>query len=355
MKKTVNEIYWLRCIACLSIVAIHSITSGLEFFANYSSDETKRILSSMQMGLMYATPTFIFISEFLFAKNYASGVPKGFLKTRVKALLIPYVSMGMVFAFAFNRDGTFESFLMQFANNIFLGQFIGYFILIIFQFYFLHMLFYKQLSRWSPKKVLPLAFLVNALYLAVFNFYPVPEGLFYAYIWDRGHWLLFGGWIFYFVLGFYCGKYYDEFKQLLHRYWFVVCALPIFCVVAVIMLRNVGLPEVISSKRIDVMLYTTSFLFFIILVSSKIQRVPSPVLFISKYSFNIYLIHHLIVWKLGVVSHDIVMHMLFVFIFSLLGSIVIASIFSKIPYGHYVVGRVLKVPEERKGHTGVAV
>jgi probable poly-beta-1,6-N-acetyl-D-glucosamine export protein len=347
MKSPINEIYWLRCIACLSIVVIHSITSGLEFFANHSTESMQRSLRGIQIGLMYATPMFIFISEFLFARNYSDGVPKGFLKTRVKALLVPYVSMGIVFAWAFNRDGTFKSFLIQCVNNIFLGQFIGYFIIVIFQFYLLHMFLHKQLSKWSPKKVLPIAFIINSLYLALFNFYPAPEGVVFAYMWDRGYWLFFGGWVFYFVLGFYCGKYYEEFKRLLHRYWYTVCLAPFVCLVAVVMLRDIGLPEVVSSKRIDVMFYTTSMIFFIILVSSKIQRVPSLILFISKYSFNIYLIHHLIVWKLGLVNYDIVMHILFVFTFSLLGSIVIASLFSKIPYGHYLVGKVLKVPEKK--------
>jgi probable poly-beta-1,6-N-acetyl-D-glucosamine export protein len=354
LRTTVNEIYWLRCIACLTVVFIHAITSGLEWFTYDSSESMRNGLYAVQMGLMYGTPTFIFISEFLFAKNYADRVPKGFLKTRVKALLIPYVSMGMVFAFFFNRDGTFESFIIQCVNNIFLGQFVGYFILIIFQFYILHILFYKQLSKWSPKKVLPISFIINALYLALFNFYPSPEGPVFEYMWDRGHWLLFGGWIFYFTLGFYCGKYYEELKQFLHKNQIVVCILPIVFLMAVIKLRELGLPDVISSKRIDVIFYTTSIIFLIMLVSSKIQRIPKFVLFISKYSFNIYLIHHLIVWKLGRMSYDIFVHIAWVFIFTLIVSIIIAVIFSKIPYGYFIVGRLGKIPQDLSGDKKVS-
>lgn len=348
MKQSINEIYWLRCIACLSVVVIHSISSGLALFDDGSFGYIEYLMYVGQMGLMFGTPTFIFISELLFAKNYSNGVPQGFLKKRVNALLIPYMSMGIIFAVFFNEDHTLESFIIQCIRNIFLGEFVAYFILIIFQFYILHMLLYKKLSKWSPKKVLPIALLINSLYLALFNFYPAPEGTVFEYIWVRGHWLLFLGWVFYFVLGFYCGKYYGELKQILHKHQVWVYILPIISLMAVVVLRYLGLPDVTSSKRIDVIFYTTSVIFLIIFVSSKINTVPSFVLLISKYSFNIYLIHKLIIENLGMISNSIIIHTISVFVISLASSIVIAYIFNKIPYGHYIIGNLGKIPRNLK-------
>ncbi|MCY7517893.1 acyltransferase, partial [Bacillus safensis] len=51
----IKEIFFIRCISCLSVVLIHAI-------AILSSPHSSSILVAL---LMFSTPSFIFISEFL--------------------------------------------------------------------------------------------------------------------------------------------------------------------------------------------------------------------------------------------------------------------------------------------------
>jgi len=66
-KELVNEIFVIRVIACLAIVLLHSITSTLGHFKNIDSF-THELLIALQMALIFGTPVFIFISEFLLSK-----------------------------------------------------------------------------------------------------------------------------------------------------------------------------------------------------------------------------------------------------------------------------------------------
>ena len=69
MKTYTSVIFWMRAIACLSIVIIHSITTT---FSKMHSVPHSTSLRLFQLLLMFSTPMFVFISEFLLAKNYGS-------------------------------------------------------------------------------------------------------------------------------------------------------------------------------------------------------------------------------------------------------------------------------------------
>lgn len=67
VKMQVKEIFFIRCISCLSVVMIHVL--GI----------TMHSTSSMLMTLlMFSTPAFIFISEFLLSYSYPNGHQKVF-------------------------------------------------------------------------------------------------------------------------------------------------------------------------------------------------------------------------------------------------------------------------------------
>src|SRR5690606_21810644 len=102
---------------------------------------------------------------------------------------------------------------LNFLNNFFLGDFHGYFIIIIFQFYILHIIFTKYLSHFSPKLMLIITFTINFSYLAFFNFVEPFNIPFAENIWTQKSSLPFLGWVFYFALAFYGGRNAKEFLR----------------------------------------------------------------------------------------------------------------------------------------------
>src|SRR5690625_6721064 len=74
----------------------------------------------------------------------------------------------------------------------------------------MHQIFIKFFSKYHPTKVLIGSFVINVVYLSIFNFYtPTTDNVLIQYVWDRGYWLLFLGWIFYFSIAYYLGKDYE--------------------------------------------------------------------------------------------------------------------------------------------------
>ena len=113
-------------------------------------------------------------------------------------------------------------------KHLLLGDYHGYFILIILQFYVLHYFFHENLKKWSPKIVLPVSFMISALYLGFFNFTPSIQTSVGQYIWDKFYWIPFLGWLFYFTLAYYSGRYYPTFVSYLKSYSRIVCYCPTF-------------------------------------------------------------------------------------------------------------------------------
>lgn len=344
-KKITYEIFWLRFIACTAVVLGHAAYSGLTLYP----DDTKSIylLTALRMGTMFATPTFVFISEFLFAKSYKNGLPKGFFKIRVKYLLIPYIIMGIVYALVFTEPHTISNISIEIIKNIIFGNFVAYFILIIFQFYLLHFILHKKLLKWDIKKVLIISLLINIIYLGVINFYTAPDNPLLQYFWGRGHWILAPGWIFYFMIGYYSGRYYDQLLSILHKYKIVTVTTPFILLSIVLLMRYLELPAVNSSKRIDVLFYTISVIFLIMYITSKIKTTPWIVIFISNYSFSIFLLHKLVVDTAGRLSDNVYIHVSLIFIIGIVFSVVVSFLLNKFPFGKYIAGKVQEFKTQR--------
>ncbi|WP_223155168.1 acyltransferase family protein [Alkalibacillus aidingensis] len=340
----INEAFWLRAIACLAVVATHSVDTTLLNYQHSASQVEEYGLIFVRFMGYFGTPTFIFISILLLANAYPKGVPTDFLAKRVKYILLPFVFMAFVFAIVENNS--INSFINGLIYNIFLGGYTGYFIIIIFQFYILYMWLYKHLMKWSPKVVLSVSFIINISYLAFFNFTEpinIPLG---EYIWMRGYWLPFLGWIFYFALGFYCGRYFDQLKLKLRKFPVLICSLPVFSLLLVVVMVRGDMITAVSSKRIDIILYTVSVIFLIVLLASYTRKVPGFILTISKHSFHIYLVHKIFLHYLQRIEglHPW-LYFIFAMVYAVLASILISKWVSKVRVSKFLVGRVLPVPK----------
>lgn len=288
----IKEIFVIRCLSCLSVVLLHAVSMVL-MIQEESLASAAHTVDAFRTLLMFSTPAFIFISEFLLARSYPKGVPAGFLKKRGKVIFVPFLFIAAVDAILMKsvaEEGAgFVSVIGKFLENVFLGNFIGYFILVIFQFYILHMLLHRWLNNTSPVWVMSVSFIINAVYLAYFSIFhpPASSGLDSIFPF---FWVPFPGWVFYFCLAFYCGKEYPRFLSLINQYRYAVyfsAAVSAILIVAVSYISGGS----ISSKRPDIMIYAVSMIFLCFHLFSKLKKVPAIVMMISNYSFSIYLLH----------------------------------------------------------------
>jgi membrane-bound acyltransferase YfiQ involved in biofilm formation len=335
----------MRSISCLSILLLHSLARA------YADDN--HTVNLLRVLLTFGTPTFIFISEFILARSYPQDLPANFWSKRLKFIMVPYILFGTFYALlkGFEQSvstgeglaATFGSFLWK---HLLLGDYHGYFILVIFQFYLLHFLFHNYLKKWRPAVVMGCALLINLAYLGFFNFVKPSHTEIAIYVWDKFYWVPFLGWLFYFTLAYYCGRNFSLFIDWLNKYSRWVIISPIVTGIICLYLYDKEILPIISSKRVDMLFFTTSMILFIYYIATKISTVPKAVVWVSQYSFGIYLIHpvylavmYSIFNVLSLDFHPIVLTVVY-FMGSLLLSILTTYILNKIPYGYYFAGRI---------------
>ncbi|WP_017813226.1 acyltransferase family protein [Paenibacillus shenyangensis] len=339
-KKTIEEISVIRAIACLSVVLLHSIK-----FSTSDSAEgiTEFSLWTLAGLLSFGTSTFVFISALVLAYSYPNQLPVNFYSKRLKYLLIPFACMGIFYAII---SGIMNGWSIPklIVYNM-LGAYHGWFVLVIFQFYILHQLFNRYIKRISPLIVLSVSLLINIVYLAFFNLVPpISDNQYIAYIWDRGYWMPFTGWLFYFSLAYYCGKNYRQFldKLVKYRVW-IYAALPVS--IAVIVYNNAFSSFGFGSKRVDMLLFTVVMIFILFLAFRKVNKIAPVINMISQYSFGIYLVHwfYLEMMDLAIETLSIPLGYLeipLLFFAGIVCCIVTINIFNRVPFGKYVVGRI---------------
>ncbi|WP_164667406.1 acyltransferase family protein [Virgibacillus doumboii] len=343
----INEVFWLRCIACLAVTLGHAIVSGNNYFTGSSIYHFGSYV--LHMAVLFGVPVFIFISELLLANKYTEKVPDTFIRRRAQILLFPYLVMSIIYALISIETWTFQEVITRIAMSVFLGDSAVYFILIIFQFYFLHLLLRKYLNRFSAKYTIPIALLINFLYLAFFNFTEVPDNAVGYFIWTKGYWMPFTGWLFYFVLGFYCGRNYRAVLYFFRNKWLLV--IPFLSLVLMLLMNNMFHLDY-DSKRVDMLLYASSVIFLIMYVSSSITKLPKLVMFISNYSFSIFLLNLFYFRLLSAVEPpdflNLPSYTVLLFLFTLLLCIGTAYLFNQFRFGKYVVGRIMTYKVENK-------
>ncbi|MEC0788342.1 acyltransferase family protein [Bacillus haynesii] len=350
----VKEIFVIRCISCLSVVLLHAISMVLMVRADMLGDAVFRVVESFRTLLMFSTPAFIFISEFLLAHAYPGGVPEGFLKKRLKTIFIPFLFIAVLDAFMtaglMMQQFQASVIMKKLLANIFLGNFIGYFILVIFQFYLLHMCFHSFLQKASPKWVLSISFAVTAAYLSYFTFIQPPvvqEEAPFPF-----SWVPFPGWLFYFCLAYYCGKNYERFLALLERYRHAVYAAAAVTGCFIVAVSFFGQDIGVTSKRPDILLYSTSIIFLCFHLFSKLKSVPKLIMMISNYSFSIYLLHaFILIFGLVILttldSIGTVSAVLLLFFISTGAAVFISWAVNKLKYGYMFVGKIY-VPKKKR-------
>lgn len=336
------ELTYARAIFCIVIVIVHAMTGFLN--DHHISHIQKMGYSFLQIVLLFATPCFIILSETLLGMRYSTYTPKNFFIKRVKYILVPYLFFGFFVTFKlFIDESTNSSFWEIFFGIVIQGKFFGWFVLVIFQFYILHALFYKILSKANPIYLLLSSFLISFAHSFLMYYNPTYLGLWDKYYPFFNRTIIFY-WLFYFVVGFYFGKYYETIISFFKNkiYWFLlIWFLSIFYMAFNFFYLNVYLNE---SNRFDLLLFSSvSFVFIVYFAKALSKFNLNFILLISEISFFIYLSHQIIVdyisKSLAVFVTQPILFFVLTTIFTLGFCIGLAIILSFIPYVRIVVGR----------------
>ncbi|MCL7745683.1 acyltransferase family protein [Halalkalibacter alkaliphilus] len=346
--KQMNEVYWLRIIACLSVVLIHAVSRVLADFSVTGDDRV--VYRTLQMILLYGTPMFVLISTIVMTHAYKDNVPKGFLIKRIKYILIPYLVMAVFYAgdkyYRFNW--TFNDFAKEVGYN-FIGQWHGYFVLIIFQFYFIHLLFVKYINRFKPALVLMVSFFVSVVYWISLYFYFIDYVNHSSYLTLFFSRVLFVGWFFYYVVAYYCGRNYEHFIEMVNKNWKLIAYGVIASLGLVQYIYHTGVLMRVTSARFDLIPYTVLLFFLLVLFISKVKQIPSWVVSFSGYSFGIYLLHPfvqtVISRRFPLAETTEFNYLMIQFVVGIVIPILLIYIISKLPFGEFVVG---KTPVRKK-------
>ncbi|MGM0421222.1 MAG: acyltransferase family protein, partial [Bacillota bacterium] len=155
----------------------------------------------------------------------------------------------------------------------------------------IYKLFNKKLKKINTIKLLSFTFFINILYLMFFNFSD-PEILPYGNrIWKGATWGTFPAWIFYFAVGYCSGRNIKQLNKRLDKYKNLIFPSAIIFGGSLAYMYLSGSLSENSSKRFDMILFSTSMFLLIYYIGTKINNTPRFFKFISRYSFGIFLFH----------------------------------------------------------------
>jgi probable poly-beta-1,6-N-acetyl-D-glucosamine export protein len=183
-----KAIDFTRGIAMTAIVVIH-IDSYFQFF-HPTDIETyyTRMIANLSR---FCVPAFILSSAFFLSYKGANLYWTG----KLKSLFIPYVIIAVIGFFT--KYPPF-SFFQEILPKLLLGQVFQpyYYVVLLFQFYFLYVAFFKNISTWSQKKFV-LVLVLSALINVWSNHFFPKTNVFFQTI----EVISFTNFLFYFVLG----------------------------------------------------------------------------------------------------------------------------------------------------------
>ncbi|WP_330994488.1 polysaccharide intercellular adhesin biosynthesis/export protein IcaC [Staphylococcus pseudintermedius] len=290
-RKTKLELVYFRAFTCMLIILTHIFTEFMRHLDTSNLAELK-LIYYLQHIVIFGTPSFIILSQLLTTLNYET-VNVNYIWSRVKYILLPYFIVGTFYCFSESRI-TATSFTHQLFENILLGRWHGYFIIVIMQFVLLSYVIFKVSPKiFDSKILLALSFIIQFSFLHQFDTNPAfAEKFMSIYPLSENTCML--GWIFFFFFGAYIGRRYNAVINFLRQYVFIIITLAIlsFGVFVIFQQHDYGW---VTSFNENLMLYHT--LMFLLLLSLCLhfkQMMLGTINLISAFSFFIYLFHPII-------------------------------------------------------------
>ncbi len=331
-KVIVPELIIIRALACLAVVFMHSITMLI------GDPDANRGLNIARLLLLFATPTFAYMSAFLIGYSKTRRTYLETILLRVKYLILPYLVCAVGYAF-WQHYQWGAPLLDRIWYNV-KGGYHGYFVLVVMQFYVFHPLFRPILERVPALVGLSAAGLLNAAYLGALNL-----GLISLPYLGFNWYHFLPAWFFYYVLGYYSGRDRDQFQLALRRYWPLSAAL--FIGGGALLLRNAlsgFLPDV-TSQRFEVVLYAAGVILIAFPLAGRVRRIPAVLNHVNRASFGIYLLHWFFLelfrrWIVRIPGLPKVAGILLLFVLAAVASALVTYALNRFRWGAFLVGRL---------------
>lgn len=337
-----HEITYARAIFCLIIVGVHILSRYLNDVE--LQDHNRMIVVTFQILILFGTPCFIILSESLISMVYKDKLPKNFLVKRFKYIMIPYFSIGTFYVYSKYKLGSNEeSFWQLFKENLLIGDWDGWFVMAIFQFYILHLIFHKVLSKANPIIMIVISFIISLTHS-----YLMYDNDAYSNWWNEFYPLFHRTnilyWLFYFVFGYYLGRYYNEVLSFMEKKlkWLVVSLI----ILALSIIYSIYQNDVtfVQSNRYDILLYSSLVFILVLVISKKLSKFNiSFLFFIGEISFFIYLTHKIMLYYMAKYTFHFIdqffMYNITTYIFALSLSVGLAVVLSFLPFSRFIIGR----------------
>jgi len=304
MTERIDEVDYLRALACLFVVLIH--TTADYIFLDTAGHLTKTAFLFVNRALTFAVPAFIFISGFVLAQRYLKrdfSYPL-FLKKRLTHIIVPYFGWTLVYYLYFIQQNIYGFSLSFFLQSLFLGKMVYhlYFVVLIVQFYLLFGVFRGLFQRYSSHLLMLVFLVINILFMK-YGYFQYADRFFLQYL-------------SFFTFGIYFSLNYHSFKEKI-CYYRSKLALGYVLLSIILALQYY---QITMLKRVsDGFLYNLSWLFFsslaiafffsvaISLQNTKLTAVKKFLLKLSDASYLIYLSHPLmLMFAQKIISHDLI-------------------------------------------------
>ncbi|MDR9833174.1 polysaccharide intercellular adhesin biosynthesis/export protein IcaC [Staphylococcus coagulans] len=295
MKAKKIELIYLRAVTCMIIIFTHLLTEYMRQI-NGNQIEQLKLIYYVQNIFIFGTPSFMILTQLLTTLNY-TNVTLAYLWGRIKYIFLPYILIGTFYCFSESKI-TQTPFLKQCYENLILGRWHGYFIIVILQFALLSYVLFKISPRiFDSKLILALSFALQYSFLHLLNtnqtfsqnfktFYPLSENTFLI------------GWIFFFFLGAYIGRNYPIIVQFLMHYVFIVILLTMLAFLAFVLNQQHNYWNVTSFNENLIFYHLFMFLLLLALCLQFKQVMFDSVNLVSAFSFFIYLFHPIVLSSL---------------------------------------------------------
>ncbi|WP_349304986.1 acyltransferase family protein [Halomonas sp. PGE1] len=262
----IEEIYWLRAYGCLAVFSFHLLD-----YLNQRVDTLATDLARIPTVL--GTPIFIFISIFLFSMRYGRDIPQGFLGSRVKYVMVPYLVYGLAYSLAeflrLQANGVEAGLVETLREYLVYAGWHGYFLIIAAQFYAFYWLYGRfDLARWLPAT--PWLLIGSLIGMAWWGYWQWRSSLPPGYL----HWIAPLGWLYLFFLAMVLVKHYQDTPEA-RPAWLVALARPRWLVALIGLVVLLSLPGWLeySSKEVWVVPF---FLLFTLWIMGRLRGRPAP-------------------------------------------------------------------------------
>lgn len=298
MKKRVLYFDVLKVIAVFFVILIHVVS---EYWDTLSVNSSSFIgLSLLDSLSRFCVPIYFMVSGAIFLNEEKEITVKDVFKKYIPRILIIFIFWNLVYSFLNILIIGNKTLSFKVIGNIIINTLLGkglfhlYFLPILMGFY-LCLPLLKYITKKENKDIL------KYMIIVLFIFISVNKLLNYAFSLSISYPILFGGYLIYFVIGYYLNTFEISEKDTRLIYLLGILGLVVTISGTIICSRMFGKTEAFFNYlSFNVILYASAIFLF---AKNKIKKVNDKVLkILTDTHFGIYLIHGLVLGLFEVIG-----------------------------------------------------